>query len=77
MADLGIDAALIEVAVSGPQMAREIGFLGSPSVRVKGLDVEPAARDSDQVGFGCRTYVNGGVREGIPSVELIRAALGG
>ena len=75
LSDMGVEASVIEVAVSEPGMATQIGFLGSPSVRVDGLDVEPAARGSDQIGYGCRTYVNGGRREGLPSVELIRAAL--
>ncbi len=77
LSEMGIAETVIEVAVSGPAMARQIGFLGSPSVRVDGVDVEPAARGSDQVGFGCRTCVHRGVREGMPSPELIRSVFGG
>ena len=75
--ELGVEWEIDEVEISGPEMARKIGFLGSPSVRVNGVDIEPGARGCEQIGFGCRTYVESGKREGIPSVELIRAALEG
>ncbi len=75
LAELRLDGAVTEIEVTGEEMAKVIGFLGSPSVRVNGLDVEPAARTSDQVGFGCRTYWDGASRGGLPSVEMIRRAI--
>ncbi len=73
--ELGVDEGVTEVEITGPEMARVIGFLGSPSVRVNGLDVELSARNSDQVGFGCRTYWDGTSRSGLPPVEMIRRAI--
>jgi len=57
--------------------AREAHFLGSPSVRVDGIDVEPAARGRTDFALQCRVYPRelGGL-EGAPPVEMIRAALG-
>ncbi len=73
--DLRSPAELIEVPVTDLGSALAYGFLGSPTVRVNGIDVEPAARTSNQFGFMCRTYLDGTNREGVPSVELIRQAL--
>lgn len=64
-----------EIEVRDASMAQALGFLGSPSVRVDGLDIEKDARDAQEVGFGCRTYIDADRRSGIPSVELIRKAL--
>jgi hypothetical protein len=70
-----MSAEISQILVCDPELAREIGFLGSPSVRVNGLDVEPAARAAHEYGMMCRTYVSGAGREGLPSRELIRQAL--
>jgi hypothetical protein len=70
-----IATAVEEIEVTDTAMAHEIGFLGSPSVRVNGIDVEEAARDAQTFGFGCRTYFDGDQRSGLPSVNLIRSAL--
>lgn len=70
-----MSAEISQILVCDPALAREIGFLGSPSVRVNGLDVEPAARTAHEYGMMCRTYVSDAGREGLPSRELIRQAL--
>jgi hypothetical protein len=50
-------------------------FLGSPTVRVDGRDVEPGAEDRDDFGLKCRLYqTNAGLR-GAPLDEWILAAL--
>jgi len=71
----GITAEVAEVSVADEAAARLLGFLGSPTIRVNGLDVEPAARASKEFGMMCRTYVHGGKREGLPPTEWIRQAL--
>ena len=53
-------------------MAVRIGFLGSPTVRIDGLDIEPSARQRTAFGMMCRTYEGGG---GVPSEDLIRNAI--
>jgi hypothetical protein len=68
-------AEMVEVEVTDVATAQRIGFLGSPSIRVDGLDVEPAARAERVFGLSCRTYINGGRRAGVPPPEWIRAAV--
>jgi len=70
-----VSAVVEEVEVRDAAMAQEIGFLGSPTIRVNGLDIEEGARADRGFGFGCRTYFASGHRSGIPSIGLIRHAL--
>jgi hypothetical protein len=71
----GVSAEVLEVNVSEPSMAQALGFLGSPSVRVNGLDVEPEARGVREYGMMCRTYAVNGRREGLPSRDMLRRAI--
>lgn len=71
-----INVPVYEVEVADAAMAQRVGFLGSPSVRIDGLDVEPEAHGLQTFGFGCRTYSDsGGRRFGLPSIGTIRQAL--
>jgi len=70
-----VSADVVEVNVSDESTAQKVGFLGSPSVRVNGLDVEPEARAAREYGMMCRTYAVNGRREGLPSRELLRQAI--
>src|SRR5258708_12690564 len=47
---------IIETKVGEQEMAVNIGFLGSPTVRIDGLDIEPSARHRTAFGMMCRTY---------------------
>lgn len=49
-------------------------FLGSPTIRINGIDVEPSARSDGAAGMCCRTY-RGESPKGAPSVALIREAI--
>jgi hypothetical protein len=71
----GFAAVVNEVEVCDTGMAQELGFLGSPSIRVNGMDVEASARALHAFGFGCRTYLDEGERSGLPPIEMIRQAL--
>ena len=71
----GALADMIEVEVKDLATAEKIGFLGSPSIRIDGQDVEPAVRGIDGFGMMCRTYVDRGQRSGVPPQEWIRTAL--
>ncbi len=71
----GVSAEVLEVNVSDASIAQRVGFLGSPSVRVNGLDVEPEARTAREYGLMCRTYSVDGRREGLPSREILRQAM--
>lgn len=71
----GVSAELLEVNISDALLAQELGFLGSPSVRVDGLDVEQGARTARDYGMMCRTYAVDGRREGLPSRDILRRAI--
>ena len=71
----GTTADMVEVEVKDSVTAQQVGFLGSPSVRVDGQDVEPAARTACAFGMMCRTYIDGGRRAEVPPPEWIRAAV--
>jgi mercuric ion transport protein len=71
----GLPKEIEEVEIHNPEEAVSLGFLGSPTVRINGLDIEPEARDLAAYGMSCRTYVEGTTRSGSPSSNLIRHAL--
>lgn len=71
----GIGATISGVNVRDAAAAREVAFQGSPSIRVNGVDVEPAAQSSRDYGMMCRTYAVNGRREGLPSREMVREAI--
>lgn len=64
-----------EIEVRTQAEAESVGFLGSPSVRINGLDIEPEARELKNYGLSCRTYLDGATRSGMPSRDIIRHAL--
>lgn len=71
----GMPEMVQEVEVCTQADTEAMRFLGSPTVRVDGLDVEPEARAVQHFGLGCRSYVEDGRRSGLPSSDLIRRAL--
>jgi hypothetical protein len=70
-----IPAEMVEVEVTDAANAQQVGFIGSPSIRVDGLDVEPAARGDRAFGMMCRTYFDGGQPTGVPPPDWIREAV--
>jgi len=50
-------------------------FLGSPSVRVDGVDVEPGAHERTDYGLKCRLYRSATGHSGLPPREWIERAL--
>ena len=71
--ELNIAAEVREVRVDPPFVTP--GFLGSPTVHVNGIDIEPSARTSKWMGLNWRTYREGSGIESAPSKQLIRQAL--
>jgi hypothetical protein len=61
--------------VASVEAAERECFLGSPTVRVDGVDVDPAAVTRDDFGLKCRLYRSGEGISGIPPEEWIRGAL--
>jgi hypothetical protein len=71
LGQFGLTCPVIEMSVTDQKIAVHIGFLGSPTVRIDGLDIEPSARQGTTFGMMCRTYEGSGV----PSEDLIRSAI--
>lgn len=68
----GLDAEVEEVEVA-PDDVERLRFLGSPTVQIDGVDIEPAARDRTDYAMSCRVY---DTADGLPSEQMLRAALG-
>lgn len=74
-AELGIESELRLVEVTDHEDAQRRQFLGSPTVRVDGRDIEPGADARTDYVLGCRVYRFGGESSGLPDAALIRGAL--
>ncbi len=48
---LGVKIHLESIAVKTPEEAEEFRHIGSPTVWINGLDIEPGARDVKQFGL--------------------------
>ena len=70
-------ASIRPVQVTTVEAAQRVRFLGSPSVRVDGVDVDPSAGSRTDFGLQCRVYEVGGRLEGAPPLDWIRRALTG
>ncbi len=70
-----ISGQVEEIEVRTQAQAETLRFIGSPTVRINGLDVEPEARAVDHFGLGCRSYLEDGRRSGLPSSNLLRLSL--
>ena len=49
--ELGLTIDFKYVAITTPEQAKEHRHLGSPTIQINGLDIEPAARNADQFGI--------------------------
>jgi hypothetical protein len=70
-----VDSELRVVAVQTDADARRLRFLGSPSVRIDGLDVDVTARTRNDFGLQCRIYACQGRILGAPPMQWIAEAL--
>jgi hypothetical protein len=69
-------AQLVLRAVETAEAAEAERFLGSPTVRVDGRDVEPGAGQRTDYGLKCRLYRSSDTGQSpVPPEEWIRAAL--
>ena len=73
--EFGFRENVLEIPVTEAAAAIAVRFLGSPTIHVNGVDIEPTARTSCQFGVMCRMDLDGSKQEGVPSVALIRHAL--
>jgi hypothetical protein len=63
------------IKVTDAEAAAERGFLGSPTIRVDGRDVEPGAEERTDVAFSCRVYRTETGFSGQPTEAWVREAL--
>lgn len=74
-AEFELGAKPEHVEVPDPEAARTMRFLGSPTVRVDGRDVEPGAEDRTDYVFACRVYRGEHGFSGQPDERWVREAL--
>lgn len=71
IAALGVDADVTLRRIESAESAEAERFLGSPTVRVNGRDIDPAAEGATRFGLTCRRYGDSGV----PPREMIESAI--
>lgn len=74
-AELQIEPDLELVEVADAEAAVQLRFLGSPTVRVAGRDVEPGAEERSDFVLACRVYWTERGFSGQPDAGWIREAL--
>lgn len=74
-AELQLEAAIELVEVVDPDAAADLRFLGSPTIRVDGRDVEPGADERHEFVLSCRLYRSERGLAGQPDETWIRDAL--
>jgi hypothetical protein len=62
----GLTADVVLREVADADQARRERFLGSPTVRVDGRDIDPGAAERTDYGLKCRLYRTAGGLTGLP-----------
>ena len=75
LADSGLGATVRRVDVPDADAAAAQRFLGSPTIRVNGRDIEPGVTDRDQYMLSCRIYRTDSGITGEPDEQWLREAL--
>ena len=73
--DLGVSPEVREIEVLNAELAERLRFLGSPTIRVDGRDVEPGADSRTQFSLACRVYTTPAGVAGHPDEGWLRDAL--
>jgi len=74
-AELDLQPQIELVNVPDSEAAARLRFLGSPTVRVEGRDVEPGAEQRGECVLSCRVYRSEHGFAGQPDASWIRTAL--
>lgn len=72
--EIGVPIEMSEIRIESEDDARRERMLGSPTIQVDGLDIDPAARSRADFAMSCRVFGGAG---GLPPREMIAAALQG
>ena len=71
----GLRIPIASVRIEDDAAARALKFPGSPTVRIDGIDVEPAFIDSGDYSLRCRLYRTGEGLRGLPEPAWIEQEL--
>ncbi len=74
LADEGIEAEVVLVAVNTDEEAQEFRFPGSPTIRVDDQDLFPVPGRAEYA-LGCRMYSTPEGLRGSPTAEMLKEAL--
>jgi hypothetical protein len=74
-AELRVEPEIDLVDVTDADAAAKLRFLGSPTVRVDGRDIEPGAEERSDFVFSCRVYRGEHGFSGQPDAGWVREAL--
>ena len=75
VADLGVEAEVASVRVPDVDAVERLRFLGSPTIRVDGCDVQPDAARRTDYALACRVYATATGPSNLPDEDWLRAAL--
>ena len=75
LAQAGVNEPVHERRVDSDADAQRERFLGSPTVRVDGVDVEPGAGERRDYGLRCRLYRTDNRLSGVPPDRWVLDAL--
>jgi hypothetical protein len=72
---LGSNAEVRVIEVPDQQTAEQTRFLGSPTIRVNGHDIEPGADGRQEFVHACRLYQGQHSLRGLPEADWLHQAL--
>lgn len=75
--EMEFDADIELVYIDSAELANDHRFLGSPTVHVAGVDIDPAAQGRTDFGLSCRRYGSSGVPPRKMIVDALRRSNGG
>jgi hypothetical protein len=73
LSDLKVEAQVEETEVQNAEEAEKYRFLGSPTIQVNGVDIEPGAAGRSDYAMSCRMYG----ASGTPPRKLVEEAIRG
>lgn len=73
LSDLKVEAQVEQIEVRTAEQAERLRFLGSPTIQVNGVDIEPGAAGRSDYAMSCRMYG----ASGRPPRKLVEEAIRG
>jgi hypothetical protein len=72
---LGISETIRTIEIATEEQAVQFHFLGSPTLRINGRDVDSPANRTARYAVACRLYRSAGLADNAPSVAAIRRSV--